>query len=65
MSGDIEIGKCDYCGKECSINRKYYYYGIKCECHGPEHFEIVYHCNECQPKPPRKTSIVLKPISER
>lgn len=65
MNGEIEFGYCDYCGKECDIHRKYYYYGIKCECHSQEHFEIVFYCNDCKPKSPRRTSIALKPTLER
>ena len=52
MGGDIEFGWCDYCGESGPINRKYYKYGVKCECHSPEHFEIVHHCNKCEPKDP-------------
>lgn len=59
--GDIEVGRCKICGKEdIPINRKYYHYDIKCECHSPQHFEIVYHCNDCEPKEPYETKITLK-----
>lgn len=40
MTGCIEFGKCDYCGKETTVQRKYYHYDIKCDCHSPNHFEI-------------------------
>ena len=60
MSGDIEVGKCDVCGKEAQLDREYYHYDIKCECHGPQHFEIVRHCKDCTPKPPEKTKVSLK-----
>lgn len=58
---DIEIGICDICGEKRALQRKYYKYGIKCDCHSPEHFEIVSHCNTCIPNPPEKTTILLKP----
>jgi hypothetical protein len=60
----IEHGKCDVCGKERGLNRVTYHYGIKCECHSPDHFEIVRHCSDCKPKPPRKTWVTMAPISE-
>lgn len=28
-----EFGKCDICGKEGPLNRKYFHYDFKCECH--------------------------------
>ena len=59
MSGCIEHGLCQYCGYSGPINRKYYYYGIKCECHSPEHFEIVWHCDKCEPKDPGIDRIIL------
>lgn len=58
--GDVEFGKCDYCGKEDYINRKYFRYPIKCECHSPEHFELVFHCKNCTPVEPRVTKITLR-----
>lgn len=63
MSGEIMIGKCDICGKDnIEIQRKYYHYDIKCECHSPRHFEIVEHCKNCTPKPPKKTTVYIEPI---
>jgi len=42
MSGSVEAGRCPVCGNEdVNLNRKYYHYDIKCECHGPEHFDKV------------------------
>ena len=58
--GEIEYGKCDVCGKLSALTRTYYHYGIKCECHSPEHFEIVRTCPECEPREPEKTKIVFK-----
>jgi len=60
MSGDVEYGKCDVCRNDNFITRKYYYYNIKCECHSPQHFDIVYHCSDCEPIPPKTTKIELK-----
>jgi len=56
--GCSEIGKCDICGKYAPINRKYYYYPIKCECHSPQHFEIVLYCSDCIPIEPERTTII-------
>ena len=63
---DIEFGKCDICGKETCLNRKYYYYDIKCECHSPQHFELVCYCDDCKDKvkPPTHTLVRIKPIEE-
>jgi len=57
--GDQEFGKCPYCKEEKPLNRKYYRYDIKCECHSPQHFEIVWHCNNCTPHEPRVTNIEI------
>ena len=57
MSGDVEFGKCDMCGKEAPLMRKYYYYDIRCECHGPVHFELVCHCADCKPAEPSMTNV--------
>lgn len=65
MSGGVMYGKCDICGKEANLTRKYYKYGIKCECHSPEHFEIVEHCSECTPVAPDRTAITIKPIESK
>ena len=52
MGGCQEWGKCNYCGSEGPINRTYFKYNIKCKCHTPEHFTIVWHCDNCEPKDP-------------
>lgn len=59
MSGVKELGYCEYCGELTDINRKYFTYGLKCLCHSPEHFEIVYHCDKCQPVDPGIRKITL------
>lgn len=63
--GDIEQGNCQTCGKEGPMTRTYWYYDIKCECHSPEHFEIVWHCHDCQPIEPTKTTVSKKPTRHR
>jgi hypothetical protein len=55
--GAVEFGKCEICGKEGPLERKYYYYGNTCECHSPVHFEIVRHCKDCKPKEPMETKV--------
>ena len=67
---DSEFGKCDICGKEAPLSRKYYHYDIDCECcHSiinskNHHFELVRHCKNCEPKPPKWIRLVKKPIDE-
>ena len=58
--GDVLFGRCDCCGKETDVQRKYFYYAIKCECHSPEHFEIVSYCKNCVPVAPKITNITIK-----
>lgn len=60
-----EWGLCDICKQMDYLNRKYYYYDIQCDCCNQKndpHFEIVYYCNKCSPKPPHKVSLSLHPI---
>lgn len=56
--------KCEICGEEGVLRRKYFYYDIKCECHSPRHFEMVEHCILCIPKEPEKTTVYIKPFAE-
>jgi hypothetical protein len=60
MSGCNEFGKCEICNEETFLNRTYFRYDIKCECHSPYHFEIVRHCKNCIPKEPNVTNITIK-----
>ena len=53
-------GTCDICKKETHLQITYFHYDIKCECHSPNHFEIVYHCEDCIPIEPVTTKIVIK-----
>jgi hypothetical protein len=62
MSGDVEFGQCELCGREAELKRRYYHYDIKCDCHSPNHFELVRHCADCTPKPPEKTTVTIKPM---
>ncbi len=63
-----ESGTCDICKSSNTIlNRKYYYYNIKCDCcnsKNDNHFHIIRHCSLCFPKPPSSINVVLKPILE-
>lgn len=59
MAGENEFGKCQICGNEGNIERTYFRYDIKCECHSPNHFEIVFHCKDCIPKEPLETKIII------
>lgn len=60
MSGCIEYDKCDICGNKDLLQRKYYRYDIKCECHSPYHFEVVKYCKNCKPREPHETRILFK-----
>ena len=60
---DVEVGICDTCGENRALSRKYYYYDINCQCHGPKHFEIVKHCSACIPQPPEKTIVYIHPTA--
>ena len=68
MAGDAERGTCSVCQKIVNgITRKYYYYDIECDCCNTkedDHFEIVFHCNNCEPKPPRKVTCSLNPLKD-
>jgi hypothetical protein len=56
-----ESGTCSVCGTNGPIQRTYYYYEIKCDCCvGDKHFEIVYHCGSCVPKPPPRVKVTLE-----
>ncbi len=58
---EMKIGTCDCCGKEnIPLIRKYFRYPIQCECCLPRHFEMVRHCEDCDPEEPEKTQITLK-----
>jgi hypothetical protein len=60
MSGEVEFGRCEICKENKPLERAYYHYDIKCECHSPYHFEFVRHCKDCIPKEPLETKIILK-----
>lgn len=59
---DQEHGICRVCGNEGNLTRTYFYYDIKCDCHSPQHFEMVRHCPSCKPKAPEETTVYIKPI---
>ena len=59
------IGICEYCGNKTNLKRTYIHYeDIKCECHSPSHFDLIEHCDECEPKIPEKTTAILKKPKE-
>lgn len=58
--GEQEQGICNICHKEKILQREYYHYDIKCECHSPKHFECVKYCNNCIPTEPEETKITIK-----
>ena len=63
---DIEYGICDVCGREANLQRKYYHFNIKCECHSPKHFEMIKYCSDCVPLRPAETTIeIFDPIDEK
>lgn len=63
---DAEVGYCDICHKKMNLNRKYYYYGLECQCCGSKygHFEIIKYCNNCTPEPPKWITVDMQPIHE-
>ena len=65
--GDIEVDYCDICHQKKQVSRKYYYYGIACDCCGSSngHFEIVRHCEDCTPQPPKYISVMMDPVWSR
>lgn len=50
------------CGKEVQLQRTYWHYAIKCECHSPSHFEMKCHCADCIPVEPITTKITIKDV---
>jgi hypothetical protein len=60
MSGDVEFGYCEICGKEDALQRKYYHYNIKCDCCSPQHSELVRYCKNCEPREPLRTKLSVK-----
>lgn len=57
---NIEFGICDVCGEEGPLQRTYWHYLIKCECHSPSHFEMQRHCSKCIPIEPKTTKIIIR-----
>lgn len=61
---DQEMGKCVVCRKDnVVLQRTYFQYDIKCECHSPNHFELVRHCADCVAVEPIETKVFLKTSS--
>lgn len=59
MATEKEFGRCDYCGKNDYLQRKYFHYPIICECHSPKHFEIRRYCKNCFPTEPETTTVTF------
>lgn len=55
--GSVEYGICEICGKETFMQRTYFRYDFKCECHSPYHFNLVRHCKDCVPDEPQEYKI--------
>lgn len=47
MSGDINFGICEKCGKEAQLNRIYDKFSFPCACHSPTHFMLHNLCEDC------------------
>lgn len=58
--GDIESGKCEYCGKEdVQLLRSYITFPfIECECHN-KHSIMIRHCPTCKPEVPSETTMTI------
>ena len=69
-NSNYNSSRCQVCWEEAFLTRTTFDLPIACECCGPTHFEIVYHCSRCTPKMPRTTKIevttakLLDPIFE-
>lgn len=61
MAAEAEYGRCDVCGKSATLVRTVFEYDFKCQCHSPNHFELVRHCTDCTPEPPKETTVTVKP----
>lgn len=53
----VEFGECIFCGHIEFLERTYFKYNIKCDCHSPQHFELVIHCYKCKPIEPKTTKV--------
>lgn len=63
---NTEYGICDICGREANLQRKYYHFNIKCECHLPTHSEMIKYCSDCVPLRPAETTIeIFDPVDEK
>lgn len=55
------IGKCDICGKEhVELKSQKYYYDLNCECCEGNHYETVWYCDNCIPKPPTQFTVEVR-----
>ena len=56
---ECEFGICQICDEIKPLTRTYFHYDIKCECHSPNHFDLVIHCENCIPEKPKETRVIL------
>jgi hypothetical protein len=63
--GEQEFSVCSMCSNNKIVARKSYYYTIDCDCCVGNHFESVKYCVDCNPKPPKKVSILIEPLAEK
>lgn len=58
--GDIEVGKCEVCGKDnVQLLRTYINFPfIECKCHNT-HSILIRHCVDCVPKVPDETKLEI------
>lgn len=65
VTGECYSGTCAVCGKKAVLTRTYFNYDFKCDCHSPNHFELVDHCATCVPNTPKATLVTVTPRREQ
>ena len=60
MHGEIDMDFCEFCGNYSQVERTYFHYPIKCECHNNGHFVLIRHCKDCVPSLPTKIYPIFK-----
>ena len=62
MSGDIELGKCDFCRKDMPL-RRIYLHGCE-QTDKVDGFKIIFHCADCEPKEFTEMQKQIKALKE-